>query len=74
MRAAAAEGVPDFVLNARTDAFLRAGDRDPDDVLADAIERGRAFLDAGAPVVFVPGPPRRGRRSWRWSRRSARSG
>ncbi|HEX3221322.1 MAG TPA: isocitrate lyase/phosphoenolpyruvate mutase family protein [Nocardioides sp.] len=55
MRAAEAEGVPDFVLNARTDAFLRAGDRDPDAVLADAIERGRAFLDAGAPVVFVPG-------------------
>ena len=55
MEAAAAEGVPDFVLNARTDAFLRAGDRDPHDVLADAIERGRAYLDAGAPVVFVPG-------------------
>lgn len=55
MRAAAAEGVPDFVLNARTDAFVKAGDRDPADVLADAAERGRAFLDAGAPVVFVPG-------------------
>ena len=55
MQAAAAAGVPDFVLNARTDAFLRAGDRDPGAVLADAIERGRAFLDAGAPVVFVPG-------------------
>jgi len=49
-----AEGVP-FVLNARTDAFLRAGDRDPDLVLADAIERGRAFLAAGAECVFVPG-------------------
>jgi 2-methylisocitrate lyase-like PEP mutase family enzyme len=55
MRAAADEGVPDFVLNARTDAFIRAGDRDPHDVLAEASERGRAFLDAGAPVVFVPG-------------------
>jgi 2-methylisocitrate lyase-like PEP mutase family enzyme len=55
MRAAEREGVPDFVLNARTDAFLDAGDRDPTEVLADAIERGRAFLDAGAPVVFVPG-------------------
>ena len=55
MRAAADEGVPDFVLNARTDAFLDSGDRDPAAVLADAIERGRAFLDAGAPVVFVPG-------------------
>jgi 2-methylisocitrate lyase-like PEP mutase family enzyme len=55
MKAAAAEGVPDFVLNARTDAFVKAGDRDPADVLADAVERGKAFLDAGAPVVFVPG-------------------
>jgi 2-methylisocitrate lyase-like PEP mutase family enzyme len=55
MRAAENEGVPDFVLNARTDAFLGAGDRDPHDVLADAIQRGRAFLDSGAPVVFVPG-------------------
>ncbi|MEU7476408.1 isocitrate lyase/phosphoenolpyruvate mutase family protein [Lentzea sp. NPDC042327] len=55
IRAANAEGVPDFVLNARTDAFVKAGDRDPAEVLADAVERGRAFLDAGAPVVFVPG-------------------
>ena len=55
LRAAAAEGVPDFVLNARTDAVLHAGDRDADEVLADAVRRGRAFLDAGAPVVFVPG-------------------
>ncbi|ROR89539.1 isocitrate lyase/PEP mutase family protein [Nocardioides aurantiacus] len=53
--AAAAEGVPDFVLNARTDAFVKAGDRDPAAVLDDAVERGRAYLDAGAPVVFVPG-------------------
>lgn len=44
-----------FVLNARTDAFLEAGDRDPGEVLADAIERGRAFLDAGASTFFVPG-------------------
>ncbi|MFR9801249.1 isocitrate lyase/PEP mutase family protein [Pseudonocardia sp. RS010] len=47
-------GVP-FVLNARTDAFLRAGDRDPEEVLADAIQRGRAYLDAGAASFFVPG-------------------
>jgi 2-methylisocitrate lyase-like PEP mutase family enzyme len=55
MAAAEAEGVPDFVLNARTDAVLRAGDRPRAQVLADAMERCRAFLDAGAPVVFVPG-------------------
>jgi 2-methylisocitrate lyase-like PEP mutase family enzyme len=54
MRAAADAGVPDFVLNARTDAFAKGRDRDPKDVLADAVERGKAFLDAGAPVVFVP--------------------
>jgi 2-methylisocitrate lyase-like PEP mutase family enzyme len=55
LHAAEAEGVPDFVLNARTDAVILAADRDPAAVLADAVERGRAFLDAGAPVVFVPG-------------------
>ena len=58
MRAAEQEGVPDFVLNARTDAFLRGldgSDTDQDTMLAHAVERGRAFLDAGAPVVFVPG-------------------
>jgi 2-methylisocitrate lyase-like PEP mutase family enzyme len=53
MAVAEQEGV-DFVLNARTDAFVEAGDRDRREVLAEAIERGRAFLDAGAPVVFVP--------------------
>jgi 2-methylisocitrate lyase-like PEP mutase family enzyme len=55
MDAVISEGVPDFVLNARTDAFLKAGDRDPADVLAEAVKRGKAYLDAGAPVVFVPG-------------------
>ena len=36
--AGAKAGVP-FVLNARTDAFLKAGDKDPEAVLADALER-----------------------------------
>ena len=45
----------DFVLNARTDAVLRAGERDRAEVIDDAVRRGRAFLDAGTPVVFVPG-------------------
>jgi 2-methylisocitrate lyase-like PEP mutase family enzyme len=49
-----AEGVP-FVLNARTDAFVRAGKRPVAESIADAIERGRAYLDAGASLVFVPG-------------------
>jgi 2-methylisocitrate lyase-like PEP mutase family enzyme len=49
-----AEGVP-FVLNARTDAFVRAGERPLEESIADAIARGRAYLDAGASLVFVPG-------------------
>lgn len=52
--AAEAEGIP-FVLNARTDALLRAGDAPRGDAIAEAVRRGRAFLGAGAPVVFVPG-------------------
>jgi 2-methylisocitrate lyase-like PEP mutase family enzyme len=54
LAAGTAEGI-DFVLNARTDAFTIGGARDNDVKLADAIERGKAFLAAGAPVVFVPG-------------------
>lgn len=46
----------DFVLNARTDAFVRAEPgADRSAVLAEAVRRGKAFLAAGAPVVFVPG-------------------
>jgi 2-methylisocitrate lyase-like PEP mutase family enzyme len=52
--AGADAGVP-FVLNARTDAFLKSGDKPAEAVLADAIERGRAYLDAGASTFFVPG-------------------
>jgi 2-methylisocitrate lyase-like PEP mutase family enzyme len=53
MRVAEDEGV-DFVLNARTDAYHLNRQGDPAEKLAVAIERGRAYLDAGAPVVFVP--------------------
>ncbi|GAA1518581.1 2-methylisocitrate lyase-like PEP mutase family enzyme [Agromyces terreus] len=52
--AADAEGVP-FALNARTDAFVHGRGRPLEVNVADAIERGRAFLDAGATCVFVPG-------------------
>ncbi len=52
--AAAAEGV-EFQLNARTDAIARGGDRPLDESIDDAIARGRAFLDEGASLVFVPG-------------------
>jgi 2-methylisocitrate lyase-like PEP mutase family enzyme len=53
MRVAEQEGV-EFVLNARTDAFALRRGGDAEESLRDAIERGRAFLDAGAPLVFVP--------------------
>ncbi|HUR13126.1 MAG TPA: isocitrate lyase/phosphoenolpyruvate mutase family protein [Mycobacteriales bacterium] len=52
--AADAEGVP-FALNARTDVVLKARDRPREEVLADALARGRAFLEEGATCVFVPG-------------------
>jgi len=52
--AARARGVPDFVLNARTDVFLfQIGDPGgrPDEVRA----RAAAYADAGADCLFVPG-------------------
>ena len=52
--AAEAEGVA-FQLNARTDAIARGGDRPLSESIDDAIARGRAFLDVGASLVFVPG-------------------
>lgn len=52
--AAEKEGVP-FQLNARTDALIRGGDAPIDDRIEEAIRRGRAFLDEGASLVFVPG-------------------
>ena len=54
VKAGEAEGVS-FALNARTDAIVRGGDKPLSDKLADAVERGRAYLDAGATAVFVPG-------------------
>jgi 2-methylisocitrate lyase-like PEP mutase family enzyme len=54
MQAAEQEGVA-FQLNARTDAIAKGGDRPIEESIADAIARGKAFLDAGAPLVFVPG-------------------
>lgn len=53
-----AEGVP-FQLNARTDAFVRGGERSLDEKVAEAIRRGRAFLAEGAALVFVPGAHQR---------------
>ena len=45
----------DFVLNARTDAALGSRDTPRAEVLDEVVRRGRAFLEVGAPVVFVPG-------------------
>lgn len=43
----------DFFINARTDLFLKASEHD--EALVDqAIERGKAFADAGASGFFVP--------------------
>lgn len=52
-KAAEAEGVA-FQLNARTDALF-LGDNTPEERIKDAVSRGRAFLDEGAALVFVPG-------------------
>ena len=54
IKAAEDEGIP-FQLNARTDAIAKGGDRPIQEGIDDAIARGRAFLDAGAALVFVPG-------------------
>ena len=43
-----------IVINARTDGFLRSFGA-PETRLGIAIERGKAFLEAGADCVFVPG-------------------
>jgi 2-methylisocitrate lyase-like PEP mutase family enzyme len=54
VRAVADEtGIP-LVLNARTDVFL-AEIGDADTRLEHAVERGSAYLDAGADCIFVPG-------------------
>ncbi len=53
--AAGREAGIDFVLNARTDVFVKAApDADRGELLGEAVRRGKAFLAAGAPVVFVP--------------------
>jgi len=49
LAAATEAGVPDFVVNARSDIYLREGD------LEAAIRRGKGYLDAGATVVYILG-------------------
>ena len=55
MEAGRAAGV-DFVLNARTDAVVKAKpDQARSQIIQEVITRGLTFLEAGAPIVFVPG-------------------
>ncbi|RYP39697.1 hypothetical protein DL767_002078 [Monosporascus sp. MG133] len=54
LKVAADEGIPDFVINARTDVLLAGKTID------DAIERGKAFLEVGATNVFIWGGRERG--------------
>jgi len=44
-----------LVLNARTDRYLQPEGRPPAALLDETLQRGQAFLDAGADCVFVPG-------------------
>ena len=55
--AALREGVGgEFFINARTDLFLKAKPEAHDSALAEqAIERGKAYADAGANGYFIPG-------------------
>lgn len=53
-RAAADRHGVHFVINARTDVFLR-GIGEERDRLAHALDRARAYLAAGADCIFVPG-------------------
>lgn len=55
IRAARAAVGPDFFLNARTDLFLKAKPDSHDAAMVDAaIERARAYAEAGASGFFVP--------------------
>ncbi|MFJ5831420.1 isocitrate lyase/phosphoenolpyruvate mutase family protein [Streptomyces sp. NPDC093089] len=53
-RAAAERAGADLFLNARTDTYL-FGLGDPATRLKDTLERARAYVDAGADGIFVPG-------------------
>jgi 2-methylisocitrate lyase-like PEP mutase family enzyme len=52
-RAAEAQGIH-LVINARTDAYWQSG-VEPAEALRNTLARGKAYLQAGADCVFVPG-------------------
>jgi 2-methylisocitrate lyase-like PEP mutase family enzyme len=53
--AAREAGLPDFVINARTDAYF-LGRHPPDAAFQESVSRGKLYLQAGAACLFVPGP------------------
>ncbi|MDQ3401976.1 MAG: isocitrate lyase/phosphoenolpyruvate mutase family protein [Actinomycetota bacterium] len=53
-RGAATEAGIDLFINARTDAYLRQVGTE-DERLTETLDRARAYLDAGASGIFVPG-------------------
>ena len=56
IRAARTAAGPDFFINARTDIFLKAKpDTHDENMVERALERGRAYAEAGARGLFVPG-------------------
>src|SRR5882724_6471164 len=52
-RAATAAGIH-LVINARTDAYWQAG-VDPAEAMRNTLERAKAYLQAGADCIFIPG-------------------
>jgi len=52
-RAADAQGVH-LVINARTDAYWQSG-VEPAEAMRGTLERGKAYLQAGADCIFIPG-------------------
>jgi 2-methylisocitrate lyase-like PEP mutase family enzyme len=52
-RAAQAAGIH-LVINARTDAYWQAG-VEPAEAMRNTLERGKAYLQAGADCIFIPG-------------------
>jgi 2-methylisocitrate lyase-like PEP mutase family enzyme len=52
-RAAHVAGIH-LVINARTDAYWQAG-VDPAEAMRNTLERGKAYLQAGADCIFIPG-------------------
>ena len=54
IRTAAEQKNVDLFINARTDLFLGQG-REPAEAISEAIDRSKAYADAGASGFFIPG-------------------